>query len=200
MKNKILTTLAVIGFAVAAQAVPVTFNFLENGSNLALGNTSTFTEGGVSITAYASGRDILYAKNLGVGVETGLGLTSDPSGQNEITPGHFIQLGLPTTPITALSLLFVQSVTGGETALIYHSATLGVLGTLIGTLTGSGQSIDVSAFTTGYIGVTAGTGGGQNVLIESLTAELRTPDGGSTMLLMGSALTAIGLIRRKLTA
>ena len=195
MKNKILTTLAVIGFAVAAQATPVVFSFLENGSNLALGSSSTFTEGGVSITAYAGPGDTLYAKNLGVGSETGLGLTSDPSGQHEITPGRFIQLGLPTTPITTLSLVFLTSVTAGsETATIWFSAVQGVLGAQIGTVA-SEASFDVSAYTSGYIGISAGAG---NVLVESLHADLRTPDGGSTMLLMGGALTALGLIRRKL--
>ena len=194
MKNKILTTLAVVGLAVAAQATPVTFTFQENGSEVNLGNQSTFTSGGVSITAYADGNGSLWAK-LRSG-ESGLGLTSDLSGQDEITGNHFIQLGLPTTPITTLSLVFLTSITSGERADIYFSKTKGTLGALIGSLSSS-TSFDVSAYTSGYIGVSAGVG---NVLIESLTADLRTPDGGSTMLLMGSALTAIGLIRRKLVA
>ena len=194
MKNKILTTLAVVGLAVAAQATPVTFTFQENGSQVNLGNQSTFTSGGVSITAYADGNGSLWAKLLGG--ESGLGLTSDTSGQNEITVGHFIQLGLPTTPITTLSLVFLTSITSGERADVYFSNTKGTLGGLIGSVT-SNTSFDVSAYTSGYIGISAGIG---NVLVESLTADLRTPDGGSTMLLMGSALTAIGLIRRKLVA
>ena len=198
MKNKILTPLAVVGLAVAAQATPVTFTFQENGSEVNLGATSTFTSGGVSITAYADPGGSLWAK-LRSG-ESGLGLTSDVSGQDEITPGHFIQLGLPTTPITSLQLLFLESVTGGETALIYYSTVLGTLGTLVGTVNNSGGSFDVSAYTAGYIGISSGTGGGQNVLVESLTADLRTPDGASTMLLMGGALTVLGLVRRKLTA
>lgn len=195
-KNTLLTTLAVVGLAVAAQATPVSFNFQENGSNIGLGSSSTFTESGISINAYADAGGTLFAKNQGLGGEIGLGLTSDPTAQNEISNGHFIQLGLPTSPVTSLSLVFLNSVQSGETATIYYSTTLGSLGSLIGTLT-SDTSFDVSAYSTGFIGISAGTG---NVLLESLTVDARLPDGGSTVLLMGAALTAAGMIRRKLVA
>ena len=192
-KKTLLTTLAVVGLAAAVQAVPVSFSFQENGSNLALGSSSTFTEGGISITAHASAGDSLYAK-LGSG-ETGLGLLAGKD--FEITPGHFIQLGLPTSPISSLTLVFLSSVQAGETATIYYSTVLGSLGSLVGTVT-SDTSFDVSAYSTGFIGISAGTG---NVLLESLTAEVRTaPDGASTIMLLGAALTTAGMIRRKLVA
>lgn len=193
-KNTLLTTLAVVGLAVAAQATPVSFNFQENGSNIGLGSSSTFTESGISLNAYANPGNTLWAK-LESG-ETGLGLTSDLTGDHEITSGNFIQLGLPTSPVTSLTLVFLSSVQAGETATIYYSSTLGSLGSLIGTVT-SDTSFDVSPYSTGFIGISAGTG---NVLLESLTVDARLPDGGSTVLLMGAALTAAGMIRRKLVA
>ena len=53
MKHKFTTmimALAAIG-ALATQANAVTFDFQSNGSNVNLGNTSTFTVGGFSLTA-----------------------------------------------------------------------------------------------------------------------------------------------------
>lgn len=201
MKKTLLTTLAVVGLAAVVQATPVSFDFQSNGINTDLGNSSTFTVSGVSITAYSdtfltSGSSHLFSKNQGSGGEIGLGLTSDTSLQNEITIGHFIQLGLPTSPVSTLNLTFLSSIQRGETAFIYYSTTLGSLGSKIATLTADG-SYDVSAYATGYIGITAGSG---NVLLESISVDAKLPDGGSTMLLMGSALTVAGLIRRKLVA
>src|SRR5579871_1501948 len=87
IKN-LLAISALVGLGISAQATTITF--LENGQNTALGTTSTFTESGASLTAYANGGN-LYAKNLGAG-EQGLGLTSDPLSQNEIGGQNYIQL------------------------------------------------------------------------------------------------------------
>src|SRR5438270_621190 len=85
MKHKLTTIImALAGIAWVGQA---------NGSNLALGPTSTFTESGFSLTASgfltAGGTTNLFAKNLG-GTETGLGTTSDPTGQHEISGNDFV--------------------------------------------------------------------------------------------------------------
>ena len=123
--NKILTTLAVAGIAAVAQATPVTFTFLENGGNTSLGNSSTFTSGAAQITAYgfaSSGgpATAIYAKDQGAG-EQGLGIVSDPTGNNEIWGSSFIQIhsniGLPTLAIS------FGSTDNGEIANIYYSAT-----------------------------------------------------------------------------
>src|SRR6266478_10168923 len=102
MKHKLTTIImALAGIALAGQANAgaINFNFQENGSNLDLGPTSTFTEGGFSLTASgfltAGGTTNLFAKNLG-GTETGLGTTTDPTGEHEITTANFVQLTLPT--------------------------------------------------------------------------------------------------------
>ena len=205
MTNKFfLTALVIVGFGVAAQATPITFNFFENGLGT-LGTSSTFTESGVSVTAYGftSGgvATALYAKNGGVG-EMGLGIASDSD--HEINSSTFVQLNLTTLSGSSLSSLFFGSVQSGETALIYFSNTLGLLGAPIGSVT-SDSTFDVTSYLNGYVGVT--TSGVQgyvdpNVLITTLTANTtnRVPDGGTTLALLGGALTALALIRRKLVA
>lgn len=205
-KNKILTALAIVGFAVAAQATPVTFTFLENGGNVNLGNSSTFTSGGASITAYgfaSSGgpATAIFAKDEGSD-EQGLGIVSDPTGNNEIWGSSFIQLfaagGLPTINLT------FGSTDNGEIANIYFSPTLGTLGTLIGSVN-SNTTFDIaSIYQHGYIGVAAGgatSSGVPNVLLGSATVNTPSaPDGGTTIALLGAALSAAGMMRRKLVA
>jgi hypothetical protein len=193
MKNKcLLIALVVGGFSLAVQANTVTWTFLENGANLSLGASSTFTESGISLTAYASPGETLYAKQEG-GDENGLGITSDSD--HEINANNFVQLNLATTPLSSLSLIFLGSVQSGESATIYYSSVLGTLGTLLGTVTADGSFAIPTADTTGYIGVSAGSG---NVLIDSVTGNV--PDGGTTIMLLGGALMGLGLIKRKLSA
>jgi hypothetical protein len=188
----VILTAATIG--ATAPASPVTFTFQENGLGN-LGATSTFTETGLSITAYASSGQTLYAKNGG-GDETGLGITSDPSGDWEIYPGTFIQLKGAGVAITSLLLGSVQS-GDGDTATIYYSTTLGVLGTLLGTLTSDGTFNIPLADQGGYIGISAGAG---NILLDSATGQATVPDAPRTFLLFGFALTALGMMKRKCMA
>ena len=179
--------------AAAAGANTITFTFLEDGPGDLGSPTRTFTDSGISLTATSSGPN-LYAKTGG-GDENGLGLLGTLD--NEITPKTFIQLTVPTSPISSLKLIFLGSVQSGEIADIYFSPTLGSLGTLIGTV-GSDGSFDISAIGPGYIGITGGGTGGANVLLDSVTATI--PDGGTTVALLGSALTLLGVFRRKLVA
>jgi hypothetical protein len=196
IKNLLAIT-ALVGLGVSAQATTITF--LENGQNLALGPSSTFTEGSASLTAYGNPQGAnLYAKNLGSG-EQGLGLTSDLSGQHEISGGNFIQLlsGTGAGQFDVQSLL-MNSTTGGEVANFYYSAVLGTLGTLIGSVNSNTSFAILSQYQNGYIGIAAGSG---NVLLSTATGvENTVPDGGSTVALLGLALTGVGLIRRKLQA
>src|ERR1700730_12609276 len=66
----------------------------------------------------------LFGKNDGVG-ETGVGLTNDPSGQNEITMGSFIQLTIDhlfsSTPLSFMT----GSTTGGEAWAVFGTNTPG---------------------------------------------------------------------------
>jgi len=194
-----LTAVALLGLGVSAQATLVTFNFLENGQNINLGNSSIFTESGISVTAYgfttANVATALYAKNGGAG-EMGLGIASDSD--HEINANTYVQLNVKTLINSTLSALFFGSVQSGETANIYFSSTLGTLGAFIGSVT-SDSTFDITPYLNGYIGVTAtGVQGynDPNVLIGTLTANV--PDSGTTVAMLGGALTALGFIRRKL--
>ncbi len=200
MKHKLTTIImALAGIALAGQANAVNFNFQENGSNLDLGTTSTFTESGLSLTASgfltAGGTTHLFSKNLG-GTETGLGTTTDPTGQHEIISTNFVQLTLPTTPPSNFSLVLLTSVQPGEQAKVFFTTTPGTLAgaTLIGTVTDADGKISIPAGDqTGFIDITAGAA---NVLLESATFTTTVPDGGSTVALLGVALTAVEGARR----
>jgi hypothetical protein len=203
MKHKFTTiVLVLVGMvALAMQANATVFTFQENGSNLSLGPTSTFTEGGLSLTASAfltsGGTTNLYAKNLG-GSEIGLGTTSDPTGQHEITTSNFIQLTVPTTPSSNFQMTLLTSVQNGESAKVYFTTTAGTLtgATLIGTVSNADGSVTIPAGDqNGFIDITAGS---KNVLLS--TATFTTPDSGSAVALLGIALAGIEGVRRMVRA
>ena len=204
MKHKLTTIImALAGIALAGQANAVNFNFQENGSNLDLGTTSTFTESGLSLTASgfltAGGTTHLFSKNLG-GTETGLGTTTDPTGQHEIISTNFVQLTLPTTPPSNFSLVLLTSVQTGESVQVFFTTTPGTLAgaTLIGTVSNVNGSISIPAGDqTGFIDITAGAA---NVLLAGAQITTSVPDGGSTVALLGVALTAVEGVRRILRA
>jgi len=206
MKHKLTTiimALAAIGAGLATQAKAVNFTFQENGSNIDLGPTSTFTSGGFSLTASgfltAGGTTNLFAKDLG-GTETGLGTVSDPSGQHEIVTTNFVQLTLPTAPPSNFSMVLLTSVQTGESAQVFFTTTPGTLAgaTLIGTVSNVNGSISIPAGDqTGFIDITAGAA---NVLLAGAQITTSVPDGGSTVALLGVALTAVEGVRRILRA
>ena len=117
---------------------------------------------------------------------------------HEITSAAWVQLDVSQLLGSSLATIFLSSVQSGETAKIWFSDASGTLGTLISTIAADG-SLDITSYLSHrYIDVTAGSG---NVLIASLaaTAPSRVPDGGTTVAMLGGALTALGLIRRKLS-
>ncbi|MDR3460078.1 MAG: VPDSG-CTERM sorting domain-containing protein [Verrucomicrobiae bacterium] len=193
IKN-ILAVAVLVGLGVSAQAVTITF--LENGANTTVGSSSTFTESGASLTAYASPGQTLYAKSQGAG-ETGLGINSDPTGDHEIYGSTFIQL-LSSQSSFAVTSVTLGSTTGGEVASIYYSTVLGVLGTLIGSTTSDSTILINSIYQNGYIGIAASGPTAANVLLGPVTGTV--PDGGTTVAMLGLGLTAVGLLRRKLAA
>ena len=204
MKSKlVVVTLGWMGVALATHAGTLTFTFLENGPNLDLGNTSTFTEGGTSLmasgfTAAGSPSDLFSKFTSGNPGETGLGMVVDSGNDHEIDPAHFIQLDMSNLKGTASSSLWLGSVQSGESGVVYATMTPGSLvgATAIGTLTSDG-SLNITSWVNAgdFIDITAGS---QNVVISSLTATSRdVPDTGSTVLLLGAALSGLGLVRRK---
>jgi VPDSG-CTERM motif len=203
MKHKFTTmimALAAMG-ALATQANAVTFDFQSNGSNVDLGTTSTFTVGGISLTAsgfLTNGTPTdLYAKfTLGNPSETGLGTNIDSD--HEVNTTDFIQLTLPTSPPTNFNLVLLASVQFGEQAKVYFSTTPGSFAgaTLIGTITNADGSVTIpAADQTGFIDITAGAA---NILLESATVSV--PDSGSAVALLGIALAGIEGVRRALRA
>lgn len=100
-------------------------------------NTHIYTFSGWSIVATGFGPNSphLFGKNSG-GDEIGVGLTNDPTGDNEITGSSYIQLDLfiynptPSTHLSpsAVTSLILNSTTSGETWKIHQSSTSGVLG------------------------------------------------------------------------
>ncbi len=129
-----------------------------------------------------------------------MGTTADPSGQNEIFTGDFVQLTLPTTPPSNFNMVLLASVQSGEQALVYFQplSSPGTLvgATLIGTITNADGSVTIPAiYQTGFIDITAGAA---NVLLESATVSV--PDSGSAVALLGIALAGIEGVRRVLRA
>ena len=200
----LLTALACLGFTAGLHAATgsVTINFQEHGNNMDLGaGAVTFTESPISLTAQAFGPNgNLFSKfTSGDPTETGLGFANES--QHEIAPGDFIQLTLPPTgPAgSVLTLILTGSLQGTETVSLRSSDTSGVLGTEFASHSGDGNflfTIPSSALSHGFLDVTANSG---DVVLAAATVTFPlVPDGGTTIALLGGAITALGLIRRKL--
>lgn len=183
MTAKFTIIVAAMGIISAAQSSAVTFTFLENGNNLDLGPSSTFIEGAFSLTASgfltSGGTTDLYAKSepeIGGSSEIGLGTTSDPTGDHEITADNFIQLTLPTIPPSNVLQVFLGSVQAGESAEVFFTQTAGTLSgaTLIGTVSNADGSVTVPAGDqTGFVDITAGQA---NVLLTGVIITAAVPE------------------------
>jgi len=130
------------------------------------------------------------------GSEDGLGITADPTGDNEIFAGaDFIQLGIQC--LTGAIQIALGS-TGGDTWAVYGSNTLGQLGV---TSLASGGSDDGSFVTVTnatnwkYLDIKATT---NNVLPQQLSYTQATPEPIS-FALAGTGLLGIYFMRRRRT-
>jgi len=143
MTRKLLllgTVVGALGFLSPAYAEIWNFD-TPNGN---LGPTHNYAgSAGTIITATAVGPNSpsLFGKILG-GDEDGVGLTNDPTIENEITPGSFIQLSLANInfALNSVNMSFMaDSATTGDTWQVFGGNTSGVLGgTLLGSCVASG--------------------------------------------------------------
>jgi hypothetical protein len=151
----------------APSRADLTFTFLENGSNVTLGNSSTFNEGAFSLSAQSvsnvsfsgipnnvnlnnytlstGGSNQLYAKNGGSG-ETGLGLTSDSSQEHEITYGKGILLNFTNAGQKPYTIDFgsVQS-SSNDVGILFSVNTTNRTGSQVGTLQTSDTAITITS-------------------------------------------------------
>lgn len=190
--------LLILPLAVRAETVTFNFDTCGNGTtkNASCGSSTTYTVDGFTIIATAfpapGSAGTLYAKQDGSD-ENGLGLTNDPSNDNEITPGSFIQLNLGDIPIVPLTIT-MGSTTDGEEWEFYESGSSGATS---GTFEASGFNevpftIDPEDL---YLDVTSLDG---NVLLSSLSFTAPTPEPSALALLGTGILGLAGVARRKL--
>ena len=204
MKTNLLLALAFAGLATSLQANTVTFDSTVWGTGGDLGVSSqTFSSGGVSLnistTTSGGGGPTstahLYAKNGG-GDETGLGVI--PATDFEINPTIGLTILVPSGGLLSLSIGSVQAT---EAATIFWGTTFGATTFGLPLVTANGP-VNVSSIPAGdYITIYGSGIAGQNVLLDSVVANgPSVPDGGTTLAMLGGALTMVGLIRRKLVA
>ena len=134
MTRKLLllgTVVGALGFFTAAHANEI-WNFNSPTGNL--GPTQNYAgSAGTIITATANGpgSPSLFGKGLG-GDENGVGLTNDPTMEDEITPGSFIQLSLANInfALNSVNMSFLaDSTTTGDT---WQVLGTNIPGTLLG--------------------------------------------------------------------
>ena len=189
--------------AASAQVVPL------NTPTTISGSQATYTTGAGTITANGfsapdTGTD-LYAKNGG-GLENGLGLTNDPSGQNEISDniGNFIQFDLSALASGSTVSFLMGSTTDDEGWAVFGTndwgcATSGTFQCGTSVITGINDQGLWHTLTGGYdyydfyaTGTSNGTF--SNVLISSLNVAVPEPSTWAMMLL---GFGAIGMAARR---
>jgi PEP-CTERM motif-containing protein len=180
-----------------------------------LGTTQDYVTGAGTIHASgftdANAPTNLYGKNLGTG-ETGLGLTNDGSGQNEIQAdgSNFIQLNLSDLVGVTMVQFFMNSTTAGETWQVYGTDDAGCAGAgsaFCGALVNSGS--DELTHTLGGWGqytyfdfYATGTSNGalSNVLLGGLSLTESVPEPATwAMMLLGFGAIGVAFRRRRRT-
>jgi hypothetical protein len=205
--------------AAAIAPVPVHANQLLFAFTSPLGQLGTSQAYGTSpndITAYGfygtsnttvNSASALYSKNQG-GDEVGLGLSVDPSGQDEIQNSDFVQIDF-SDPLHKLNVASVQfefgSAQAGENWAVYGSNTLGQIGTVLSSVQSGWGSADATmlnlpnwgTYTYYSFAAAAGDTAAANVELGTIQINTSATPEPATYLMMGGALIAAAMIGRK---
>jgi hypothetical protein len=168
-------------FALTPAHADTVWDFTTPPGNLGPTHNYMGTDGTIiTATAFGPSSPSLFGKP-GPGDEIGVGLTNDPSGENEITFGSFIQLDLSNIKFASPNMSFMaDSTTAGETWAVFGSNTSGtfLFNNLLATCTGTdgpGNACEVpnnftlpGAGNFKFLDVTAAPGG--NVLLTQVDA------------------------------
>ena len=210
MKRLFLTTalLAAVG---AGPAAATTINWDFGATQADLGPVATFNAAGggnlvaKGFTSTDSSTDIF--RKLGGGDENGLGLTNDPSGDNEISGGNFILLNVDGALADRVGAFdfSMGSTTQGEQWTVYGSDN-GSPFSLTKIISGTDEGIHSLGNTIydnyifAYTGPGGGQAGGDNVLLDSFAGTAGAVPEPSTWVMMGAGfalLAGLGLRKRR---
>ena len=215
-----LLACAAMSLATCANAAVVTFNFgtIADTANKTTGdltNTATFTLSGLTIIAkgfgYPTGTADLYGKHGG-GDENGLGLSNDPTHDDEIHyQSGFVQLDLSSfvnSVLAGTTYFGTNSTTGGEAWTVYGTNTSGSLAGAVQVASGSteGQHLLNGIGTYKYFDFVETTAaGGENFLVTdiSTTTGITSHQGGVpepaswALMITGFGLAGASLRRRR---
>lgn len=192
MKKLLLATAFLASTAIPALAATINWDFGQHPG--LLGITQTFSAGGETLTARGfTGGDVgtrLFSKTGG-GDENGLGLSNDPTGDNEITGRNFVQLNLdgPLADHVSNFNFSMGSSTDGEKWAVFGSEDATPF-TFVLLASGSDEGV-IHSLAAGfdnynffYNGPASGVGGA-NVLLSSFGGTTSSVPEPSTWALMG---------------
>ncbi len=212
MRANLLVAAAALALAAvpvsAGQAATITWNLFGDGHDGSIGQTTTYTVSGFTITASGFMRDgtpaDLFGKDAG-GDQQGLG--SLIGNAHELMSDRYVRFDLSAAPSPASWTITGGSVTNGDVLLAYTSSSptinLATATPVVSTTTETPQSFVPDHF----LYVTAGGPIGADVLVRSLTADNSSSGAGSpggtpvpepaTLAVLGAGLLGLGVVRRR---